>query len=463
MAYSQPIFQVRGTQLKPYYSTGSSKFCTLRHGTSAADATVDTLATAGVFGSKVLNFTSSGATTARTLLYSLAGGNGPASRVMSVLARIVPLWTGTPATIQYLAQMGLSQFAAPYMVLWVNTAGKVFFQIIGGTGTILVNYTSSAALSFTNGVPTDVLVTWDGTNTSSTVNLYQDGSLVESGSPSSANTAWNQEGLALLQCGSADTGASDRGTNYYLNELCLWNSVQTPPASRSDFVSSLNLNGDTVPSASDVKSGVVSGLNTGTLVVNSSADVKHGVQASDGVGTYRGEDLWEAVDAGHLKHGEEYEQDGSSVQGTYRGEDLWDTVPVDRVDTGFEYLADGQTLVGNSDDPSEANVKLGVVYDNGTKTGTYTGADRWSDPGESNVAFGTTYKANSTTANKTGTSKGEAFNDEIDPSNVVSGLEYKNLGENKVGTRESVTYEVGDVTASGEGQEAQVSFDMEAV
>lgn len=58
---------------------------------------------------------------------------------------------------------------------------------------------------------------------------------------------------------------------------------------------------------------------------------------------------------------------------------------------------------GTLDLPAEANVKTGVTYDGATKTGTYTGSDRWTDPAEANVRFGISYKANSTTNNKTGT------------------------------------------------------------
>lgn len=58
---------------------------------------------------------------------------------------------------------------------------------------------------------------------------------------------------------------------------------------------------------------------------------------------------------------------------------------------------------GTLDLPAEASVKTGVTFDGASKTGTYTGSDRWTDPGESNVRSGTAYKANSTSNNKTGT------------------------------------------------------------
>lgn len=56
---------------------------------------------------------------------------------------------------------------------------------------------------------------------------------------------------------------------------------------------------------------------------------------------------------------------------------------------------------GTCDYPLVSKVEIGTVYANGAKTGTYTGADRWTDPGVSNVRRGVSYLANAIV--KTGT------------------------------------------------------------
>jgi len=75
-----------------------------------------------------------------------------------------------------------------------------------------------------------------------------------------------------------------------------------------------------LPSESNVRSGVSydNGTKTGSFVAieNQAADVKHGVTASDGVGTYRGYDIWQSVDAGDLASGVSVLQDGQEVDGT---------------------------------------------------------------------------------------------------------------------------------------------------
>jgi hypothetical protein len=81
---------------------------------------------------------------------------------------------------------------------------------------------------------------------------------------------------------------------------------------------------------------------------------------------------------------------------------------INQVDTGVAYIINGVSLVGDSDDPTEANVRSGIVYDNASKTGTLavptpaqvkngvatddtTGTLVSTDPGIANVLLDTAY------------------------------------------------------------------------
>lgn len=95
------------------------------------------------------------------------------------------------------------------------------------------------------------------------------------------------------------------------------------------------------------------------------------------------------------------------------------------VRAGTNYTFEGAAKTGQLVVPSLANTKVGVAGDGGT--GTYDGSDRWSDPGQGNVSAGIEYKANSLTNNRTG-------------------------------TRNTVTNEVGDAVVEGDDSEGQAVF-----
>jgi hypothetical protein len=105
---------------------------------------------------------------------------------------------------------------------------------------------------------------------------------------------------------------------------------------------------------------------------------------------------------GNVKTGVQFDQ--TTKTGTYTGSDINTDPGVANVRVGTQYkvASASNNRTGTLDCPSAANVKIGVVFDNTTMTGTYDGSDRWTDPGEINVKDLVTYKANSTTVNKTG-------------------------------------------------------------
>ncbi len=86
---------------------------------------------------------------------------------------------------------------------------------------------------------------------------------------------------------------------------------------------------DTAPTLVDSKAGAGANMTivkSGTSpffnpsdnhadVLNLAADVKHGVMSSTGLGTYRGYDLWQAIDAADLAFGVTTVQDGADITG----------------------------------------------------------------------------------------------------------------------------------------------------
>jgi len=368
------VFSVRGTQLTPYYSRGVSSYTTFKQSASSGNASV--VADAGAIGGSAIQVTN----TRSELIYT-GLTNWVSNKVFSLSATIIPGWTGAPAATTYLPSVGDDNtYFVCACTMRITTTGKITYYVGGSNGVSVAAGTTASTFSFTSGTRTEIVITWTGNSGAGQVKIWQDGVEMES-IAANASSSWDNLQTPVIR-GLGNATQATTAYNYKLNELVIWDEVITPSAGRTDFYSVSNLNGDTMPTAAQTQHGVTVGLETGT----------------------------------------------------YRGYDLWEEVPVERVDTGFEYLADGVTLTGDSDDPNPADVKLGVVYDNGTKTGTYDGSDRWTDPGEVNVKIGTAYKANSTTNNKTGTYTGADRWDTPDPATVLNGVTFMEDSVSKTGT-----------------------------
>lgn len=462
-AFSQPIFQIRGTALKPYYSAGSSVYTTGKPGSGAPDAAVLSLGTAGVFGSSVLDVTSSSATNARFLRYA-AVGNVPSTSAMSYLWRIVPLWTGSPSTIQTLVLAGDTDAAINDVIVNITTLAKLKIEITTKTGADAVIFSTVNSLSFTNGTPTDIMFTWDGTTTTGAVKIYQDGSLVEADTANATVGVWDANQVLQFEIAkdSFDNNLA-RNNIYYLNEMDVFDSVQAAYAPRSTFVASLNQNGDhdtdpgaanvlstagtyyingapitptyapALPNASDLRSGVVVSSVTGTLAVPSPTQVLSGVATDNTVGSY----ITAATST--VKIGQTFGPSGS-LTGTYDGSDRWTDPGLANVLSGVQYkansLTNNETGTLLSVDPGVGNVLSGVNYSINSvgKIGTFSTS--CSDPGFHNVKHGATYVFNSTLF--TGDYRGaDLWSDPIF-NNVSNGVTYLADGVTMTGNLNSV-------------------------
>jgi hypothetical protein len=293
MPFPQPIFQVRGTQLKPYYSRGNSDFITLKESPpTSVDAVVQ--AQAGAFGGSVIN-----CSTTRTSLQYAGKLNWCDTGAFALLVRLVPTFTGLPSLQTHLIQVGddNTQYHCNATVQ-ISTLGKIVLNIQTASGLSVFSGSGAHVYSFTSGVATDLMIEWDGSATAGSIKLYQDGALAESLSPSSAaGSSWTPRNIPNITLSNSAKAACP----WYYNEVCIFNQAIGAYAARTDFVTSLNVWGDdwTDPGVANVYLGLqyhagLSGVVTGILDEPAQSDVRLGVAYYEGqrVGTYDGSDRW---------------------------------------------------------------------------------------------------------------------------------------------------------------------------
>lgn len=119
---------------------------------------------------------------------------------------------------------------------------------------------------------------------------------------------------------------------------------------------------------------------------------------------------------------------------------------IHEVATGVSYIINGVSLVGDSDEPSPADVRLGTVYDNSSKVGTL------AVPAASNVKLGVAVDAGTGTLEST--DPGE--------SNVADGVDYVIESVAKTGTRGVVTNILSEQILVGQSTEAILVGDSDA-
>jgi hypothetical protein len=338
------IFAVRGTSLDAYYARFAKKPGLVYGGGSIIPA-VTASADPNMFGGSYIA-KANGTGVMRGIIYP-GFANTPESTAFAILIRFIPRWaSGIPTIAQALFSIaGYSSGGLNKIEAYLNSNGKLVFRTTDttqSTGTITFNSTNTFSGWVQNQVH-DVMISWDGTNSANSFKWSVDGVEIDAFTPSISAYAVQPGVRTGISVGMvADTNHS----NWDLNELVLFNNAQGHVYSpRTGFWSVSNYSG--FPETTDVRSGTTFtstesySTKTGTVVVPVSTNVRSGVS-------------------------------------------------VDNSSSGSLHV------------PSESEVKTGTTFDDGIRTGTYDGSDRWSDPGESVVLNGVQYKANSTTNNKTG-------------------------------------------------------------
>lgn len=285
--------------------------------------------------------------------------NTPNGRAFSLLLRIKPAYSASPAANQGMFCLTAGSGNVTGVDLIHNTAGNLIVLVKNESSASSINSVSAGAWSPVSGTWYDVVITWDGTTTASSFKVYVNAVLIGSITPTSAWTAsWTNQYLSAINLGISMAGSVVNGAT--MDECVIWDSVITP--------SSVTLVSGT---------GSLNGSARTSLV---------DVTAFDG-------SINSGAGAANIRTGTTETIDGVVVTGTA-------AIP-GAADVRLS-VATGATT-GTLIAAAKATTQIGVTADDGV--GLYDGTDRHTDPGTGNVADGIGYKSNSTTINRTGTLK----------------------------------------------------------
>ncbi len=472
-SFSAVKFQLRGTSKDAYYASAWKTHYVVR----GADSTfpITSSGTAGVFGGSYLDMTSG------PKVQYVGLDNGPTSgTAISILMRVVPNFTGTPA-----ATIGLFELtqagpgggtASGGMSIGINTAGKmVLYAEKQHSSSAYSSGTFGTAINFVSGTPIDLWFVWDGTTTAGHMERWE---------ASHGNTATKVD--TLTASNAADTYDRFATQNILLHsplnaaqnnklhivEVVIFDTAEVPSSygARSDYVtttasafegytytdpgianvlapgsggpSSYTYNGlskvgtyaPALPAAGDLRSGTVVSSVTGTLAVPAVSSVLSGVAVDATVGNYI------TVATAAAKIGTTFGASGA-LTGTYDGSDRWTSPLASELLSGVMLKSNSTSnnLTGTllSTDPGIANVLSGVGYAiNSTGyVGTYVASS--TDPGIANVKLGTNYIIAATPL--VGTYTGADRWSDPGISNVSAGTTYLANAVSKTGIRNVVT------------------------
>lgn len=247
-------FIVRGTSLDAWFSYNGKTSGPF--GNIADDPAVTANANAGVFGSSVINLIPASVT--KGLIYQGRLNVGAASNngTFSVLSRIVPSQTLSPFTGAGIIEVGSSR--NPYGFAYrcgINSSGKAYVQLADLAGN-LTTYTGATTINSTANVPFDIMFTWNGTAAANAIKISKDG--VEIESITSTNTCSGRIVNAMSNIIVGSISAGPTGTKHSLNELIVWDTVESHTYSvRTDFWSQATFDGQsyTDPGIANVKNG----------------------------------------------------------------------------------------------------------------------------------------------------------------------------------------------------------------
>lgn len=355
-------FGFSGNVPLPIYTSGDTPPASISNGA------------AGVFGGTTIALNAGTAVQQKGLNFP-SRNNFSANPAFSILMRIVPGFTsgamgGTIGLLVMNQPTTQGGWVITFADLRITTSSTLTFRLFNPS-TTQVNVTSSP-FDFTAGVPTDIMIVWDGT----TLSFVQDGTIVSQSDPGdpSFQAVWTLWCDMLIGLSPGDQNLNVH-SDFEINEFVLFDDAEAIPyAPRTDFIpcaafdgtvnsdpgisnvrlaTGYEINGTSlvgtaaIPAAFDVRLGVAVGGGAGTCAVPTTGQTMHGVAVDVfGIGTYRGYDLWDAVTAGELEHGITVNQDGAQVVGIYRGADLWTAVNPVNLRAGITALQDGVTVVG---------------------------------------------------------------------------------------------------------------------
>jgi hypothetical protein len=341
-------FQLRSTSLDAYYASGFKAHASFPNNAGLNPLLVSD-ASAGIFGGSKLNL--GDGVGQRGLMFS-GLDNFSLNSAFTILMRVIPTWTGAPATRVPLCSIGSNSGAAGVGSSGIQVActptGSIFLIAVDKLGfqNVFTEVAHGGNIPFVSGTPIDIWLSWDGSINNGSIKCYTANNgnaptLFGTGDPNSASN-----GVDKLQCGNMAFGVATSlgGTTYpFWNEVAIWDTVVDPTSfgTRVGFItttaSAFEAYFSTDPGAASVLQGVT---------YTSAGVAKIGLLDEPAIGDVRAGVVY-------------YETTRTGVLNIPAVADV-------RAGTTF----DNATKTGLLDIPVIANVAVGVSYDNATKTGT---------------------------------------------------------------------------------------------
>lgn len=181
-------------------------------------------ATPGVFGGKLIQL-SDGARI-RGLGFPFPG-NFPAPGPMSIQIRIVPRFTGNPATNQMLFSCeGVGIWQSSSIWCYIGTNGSLSWTLKDQFGAAFVNRSSSVfSPTLVSGTPIEFLFVWDGTANANSVSFSCNGVIISQIAANLAATSWQVDAFSYMAVAFSNRFSL---AQFDLNELVIYNTALSP-------------------------------------------------------------------------------------------------------------------------------------------------------------------------------------------------------------------------------------------
>lgn len=262
------------------YATGKKAGTVVNTVTNAVDATA--------IGGRAVVFQTPGSW---QLLSWDAALNTPNTRIMSILVRYLPNYTGSPAARR--AIIGISSGSGAtgpaLFQLYHETTGQLVLHATNESATASINFVNMGAFSPTSGTWYDIVIAWDGTTSANAAKVYLDASLLGQTTAGSAKTAsWTNLYYESITVGLTPTATAASGK---LNELVIFDTVIDGTASQNLESGTGTLNGASRTAfISDVAGATLTSFEGANSTDPGIANVKTGtsyiINGSSLTGTY---------------------------------------------------------------------------------------------------------------------------------------------------------------------------------
>lgn len=348
---SEPLIHYRSDLLVPRrVSVPTKTVMWVANNSETAPALINKTSEVGVIGNTYLN-------TCQITGYHKAArfigyGNYPDMKSgISVVVRLIPRFDGFAPVNQGGLFCFVGATGSPWFGLWQNNDGTTYTISTNpmGDGEFSANSGGAIAYQFVSGTAVDVVVTWTGDTTTNGVKIWYNGVVIAQGTANRNSTFDSIKGNLFESICVPNGYAQGMGNKFDLNEFAVYGEVIDPVAmgltgsSRTQWLTSTASDAmPTIPAIGNVKLGVAVGYGgTGTRTDASPNDTVVGASYGD---------------------------PANPILGNYV------EVPASKVEAPTAFGSNGSRmgeLITGCDYPEEDEVQDGIIYANGTKTGTF--------------------------------------------------------------------------------------------